>query len=207
MKCCVCQTNIAAGAAATKMIVEYEQSDGAVKTFGYQMPAGPLSAATGRLHAGYHHKCFHVVRKRAARGDAVTGRVLSGAPTAYDIDSLDTTSLTESAEALRAMAAKVGKPVGDPHVTEALIAEKNGGPYPHKHRYTLETYHLLAHLQHAHGIDPQHLHRKTRELHEALHVHQAADETAAARCADPHHVDTIETDWRPQVVHDVDHLT
>lgn len=73
MRCTVCKTLIAAGVDQQKMIVEYVQPDGAVKTFGYLMPDGPLTAATGTLHRAFHHKHYHVVRKQNARIAAAGG--------------------------------------------------------------------------------------------------------------------------------------
>lgn len=69
MKCHQCKRNIAAGAEAQKMIVEYRQPDDTLLIFGFLMPAGPKTAATGQLVRGWHHKCWHIVRKREARGD------------------------------------------------------------------------------------------------------------------------------------------
>ncbi len=213
---------IAAGAEARKMVVEYTQADGAVHTYGHLMPDGPLGTATGRLLRGWHNKCYHVVRKREARGDAVTGRVLLGAavPTGYDItglvevDGTGTGYLAESLEALREVARSVGKPVGDPTVTEAYRARQAGGPYPHTHRLPLGTYHLLAHLRHAHGFPFDPSAGTAVTLHERLHARQAGEAVAARRAADaaaddaPDDADgahgrTDETDWRRHVVLDV----
>lgn len=78
MKCHVCKRNIAAGAEAQKMIVEYRQDDGSTLIFGYLMQAGPKAAATGQLVRGWHHKCYHIVRKREARGEGAEGRPQTG---------------------------------------------------------------------------------------------------------------------------------
>lgn len=221
MRCTHCKGNIAAGADAAKMIVEYTQPDGSVKVFGFGMPDGPVSEATGRLLRAYHHKHFWVVRKREQRGDAVTGRVLSGIPTGYDIAGLvltrdeagalglsegearaqGTAYLTARLDALRAVAARIGKPVGDPYVQEALRADEHGGPYPHSHHLALGTYQLLAHLHHAHGRER--VDAGAQALHNELHAQAALAGTQRARLADPGHADPGERDWRGQAVADI----
>lgn len=218
MRCTVCKKDIPSGAEARKMIAEYTQDDGTTKVFGYLMHDGELSAATGRLIRGWHHKCFHVVRKREARGDQVTGRVLVGAvlPTGYEIaelvDAADGTRfLSERVELVRAVARAVGMPVGDPMVTEAFRAMEHGGPYPHTHHLRLETYQLLGHLRYAHGIDfdpaggvP------AQQQHDELHAEQRAQAALEAirddRDADPGYTATEETDWREQVVTELNEL-
>lgn len=205
MKCCACKRNIAAGVDATKMIVEYQQSDGTTKIFGYMMPDGPLAAATGQILRAWHHKHYHVERKREARGDAVTGRVLAGAvvPTGYD-DLADTRHLSAQAELLREIARSIGKGVGDPHVIEAFRAREHGGPYPHSHHLPLETYQLLAHLKYAHGIDFEAcgLVALPRYHHE-LHAAAALAETAALRADEPDHGEDQTRDWRDQYTVDL----
>lgn len=186
------------------MVVEYVQDDGSSLFYGFMMPAGPLTAATGRLLHGYHFKCFHVVRKREARGNAVTGRVLQEVPTGYEIAGLASTSvITDRVEQLQAVARRIGKGVGDPTVLEAFWAEENGGAYPHTHHIPLEMYQLRAHLLYAHGVEPDGL-RKLHDLHNTLHVAAAH---AEARCADPGHVEPITSDWRDQHVASVEELT
>lgn len=201
------------------MIVAYRQPDGSTKIFGHLMPDGPLTAATGQLLRGWHSKCFHIVRKREARGDAVTGRVLGDRlPTGYDIagivltrdeaDALgaapDTRYLSERLAALRAVAQRVGKPIGDPEVTEAFRAAEQGGPYPHTHDLPLETYQLLHHLCHAHGLDWVDI--GARAVHAELHARAALDGHRQQRADDPGETPTEETDWREQVAVDVEHL-
>ncbi len=213
MKCCVCKNNIPAGAAAQKMIVEYEQADGSVLIFGYMMPDGPLTAATGRILRGYHGKCFWVVRKREARGDAVTGRVLVGAPTAYEIAALtdgdgNTAFISERLQKLRALARSIGKGVGDPTVLEAFWAQENGGPYEHTHHLPLEAYQLRAHLFYAHGqTGGQHVNISQGLQHDGLHAMAARAQVDAVRGQDPDFAPVPERDWRSQVVEDVENLT
>ncbi len=214
MRCHQCKRPVAAGVEARKMIVEYTQPDDTVRTFGHLMSDGPLTAATGRLLRGWHNKCYHIARKREARGDAVTGRVLaSGAatlPTGYDIDTVGTEAVSESLAVMRAIARQVGKPVGDPHVTEAYRAKVAGGPYPHTHQMPLETYQLLAHLRYAHGQPFSPPHRSARDMHEHLHAQAAAAQHARRRAADAAtergETRTEETDWREQVVTEVQDL-
>lgn len=214
MKCSHCKRPIAAGVDAQKMIVEYQVTGQSV-FYGYGMPAGGLSRATGRPIAAFHHKCWHVLRKREARGDVVTGRVLDGAPSAYDMSALAITReeatvlgltedeihdrtgyLTERLHALRAIARTIGKGVGDPTVQEAWWAYQADGPYPHRHRMPQEMYQLRAHLRFAHGLED--LTTVTGGLH--LHhyaLHRQAD-LLADRADDPGFREPDGPDWRDQ---------
>ncbi len=221
MKCAHCKRAIAAGVEARKMIVEYTQADGSVKTYGYLMPDGPLTAATGRISRGWHCKCYHLVRKRSARGNAVTGRTLGGAvPTAYEVsdlvrnrDQLDptiqdqhrgTVGVTERLDAARAFARTLGRGVGDPVVREAFLAHEHGGPYPHTHDMALDPAQLKAHLIYAHGraVGGQGLAEHNNELHAAA----ALADTLAAREADPGHTGIPLKDWRTQTTVDINEL-
>ncbi len=210
MKCHACHINIPAGVAAAKMIVDYLQADQTVKTFGYMMPDGPLTEATGRILRGYHHKCFWIRRKREARGDAVTGRVVGWLPSGYQIDDLvhdaGTRKVSAQIDVLREVARRVGKGVGDPTVTEAYRAEQHGGPYPHSHEFRLDTYQLGAHLRYAHGTDVTGT-EGWHALHEQLHARAALDATTVSRAADIGHTDQTEADWRSQLVLDAADLT
>lgn len=58
-------------------VVEVRVIDGEEHTFGYLQPL-PVSAATGKLKALYHYKCF-LLRKKAE-----VGRWNEGVPTAYE---------------------------------------------------------------------------------------------------------------------------
>lgn len=173
MRCHECHRNIAAGVEAQKMVVEYLQADGTVRLHGYGMPDGPIGTASGQMVTGRHSKCFWIAKKREAKGDEVTGRVVSGTPTAYDISEMvlnrdeaaalgltpdqarerSTVQLSRRLDGIRAIADRLGKGVGDPTVQEAYLAEQHGGPYPHEHHHRLDTYQLLAHLRYAHGVD------------------------------------------------------
>lgn len=222
MKCDSCHRNIAAGVAAAKMIIEYLQPDGSIKTFGYMMPDGRLSQATGRILRGYHSKCWWIKTKRAARGDLAT--VPSGydieqiLPSSAEIEALGLTTeqaiargaqLSAHVEQLHTIARQVGLPVGDPTVTEAYQAHQRGGPYPHTHTTTLDAYQLRAHLRYAHGreLTDRHDAGPWREVHNELHARQALAATEAVRHADPGHVDDTATDWRTQTVADVSAIT
>jgi len=227
VKCCDCKRNIAAGVAAAKMVVEYLQADGTVKVFGFQMPDGPLTAATGSLLHGHHAKCYHMVRKRQARGDAVTGRVLAGTPTGYEIEDLvlsgeqvtalglsveqaraaGTAAISARLARLRALADSLGRQVGDPGVTEAFQAGERGGPYPHRHDLRLEMYQLRAHLGYAHGTPPAPGDTDLHAVHERLHVAAAQAAALAGRAGDAGHAPTEERDWRQQVAVEVNELT
>lgn len=224
MKCCSCKRTIAAGVDAQKMIVEYRQPDGSIKIFGYGMADGPLTKATGQIVKAYHHKHFHVVRKREQRGDAVTGRVLAGIPTGYDIGNLvqsreefealgltedeararGTAYLSARLDTLRAVATRIGKGVGDGTVLEAFWADEHGGPYRHSHHLRLDMYQLRAHLVYAHGV-PQHglTGMPLQDAHDELHARAALEQTWAARGADPGHVEPAERDWRDQAVAEI----
>jgi hypothetical protein len=209
LRCCHCKLNIASGAEARKMIVEYTQPDNSVKTFGYQMPDGPLTVATGTLLRGWHHKCWHVVRKRELRGDAVTGRVVAGIPTGYTAEAADSRALSDQLAELRAIAAEVGKAIGDPTVAEAYAARRHGrSPYPHRHQFRLDSYHLLAHLRYAHDVpfdvpDPEHIAGSMRAIHDGLHVAMVNGEARAARDADPGQVEPVDADWRDHTTADI----
>ncbi len=209
MRCNHCKRTIAAGVEARKLIAEYTQPDGTTVVFGFQMSAGELSAATGVLVRGWHNRCYHIVRKRAARGDAVTGRVLSGAvPTGYDLAAgAGTAPLSARLAQLQAVATRIGKAVGDPAVTEALRADEHGGPYPHTHPMRLDTYQLRAHLRYGHGSDPDGQSAGLHTVHDEAHARAVLDATRAARAADPGHHPPEESDWRRQLVVDAADLT
>lgn len=213
MKCAHCKKPIAAGVEAIKLIVAYADEHGNETFYGYGMPAGPITNANGRPLHGYHHKCFHILRKREARGDPVSGRVLAGAPSGYDMAELvltreeaaalnlsvqdvaeRTTYLTDRLQALRELARSIGKGVGDPTVLEAFWAHENHGPYSHAHRIRQEMYQLRAHLSYAHGLDLSSNPGGLHELHDAVH-HNA--EITANRLAD-HDEAPAERDWHDQ---------
>lgn len=210
MRCCSCKRNIAAGADAQKMIVEYRQSDGTTKIFGYTMPDGPLSNATGQIVRAWHFKHFHVQRKREARGDAVTGRVLNGIPTGYEIADTDTREMSERLDRLHDVARRIGKAVGDPMVAEAYAAEEHGGPYPHSHHLRMEIYQLLAHLKYAHGQGlygaKKALSQDSHLYHDELHAAMVCKQVRAAREEDPSYTDPPERDWRDQSVLDIEEI-
>lgn len=220
MRCTGCHRNVAAGVEAQKMIVEYLQGDGTSRLFGYMMSDGPLTSATGQMVRGWHHKCYWVAKKREAKGDAVTGRVVAGAPTGYDIGQLvlnrddlvalgitaeqarerSTVVLTERVNRLRTIAAGIGKGVGDPQVQEAFAADEHGGPYEHQHHHRLDTYQLVAHLQYAHGSRDLKLLRTSSGLqdqHAQMHVRQSLSNIQKDRLADDEPEPAIR-DWREQ---------
>lgn len=187
------------------MVVEYQQSDDSIKVFGYMMTDGPLSAATGRMVKGWHSKCFHIARKRAARGDS--GRVV-GSLTAYEVDEMQEQVLRLSARMsrIRQVAEAMGKSVGDPQVTEAFEAQERGGPYAHHHTHRLDTYQLIAHLEYAHGIRDQNLLRTGAgviEFHGQLHAKQALLSAVQDRI-DGQEEERPDRDWRTQYTMDVE---
>lgn len=192
------------------MIIEYRQSDGTSKWFGYMMPDGPINTATGQMVRGFHSKCFWIAKKREAKGDAVTGRVVSSGITGYNVDTafLDEThvQLTAKIARLRELAESMGKGVGDAQVTEAFNAQERGGPYSHTHHYRLDTYQLIAHLEYAHGIRDQSLLGSSGGLGEAhilLHAQDAAKDIHAHRQADGE-ADQQTRDWRDQFTAEID---
>lgn len=210
MRCTSCQRPIAAGAEAQKMIIEYAQTDGSLKLFGFGMPDGVISAAKGAMVRGWHSKCFWVAKKREAKGDAVTGRVVPSGITGYTVDTavFDESQVHLHARIgrLRLLAESMGKGVGDPQVTEAFNAQERGGVYPHTHRYRLETYQLIAHLEYAHGITDQNLFASNgglAEKHIELHAQQALEVTRASREADEE-ADPASRDWRPQFTAEIE---
>lgn len=199
------------------MIVEYEQRDGSVQVCGYMMPDGPLSAATGAMLRGWHSKCYWVAKKREARGDQVTGRVVAGSPTGYDINELvltrddlaalgitpaearerSTVQLSHRLHRLRELAQSIGKGVGDAHVQEAFAADEHGGPYAHQHHHRLDSYQLLAHLRYAHGLDGDELLAHPHDTHHWHHALRAQTDIRERRQADPE-ADGSSRDWREQ---------
>lgn len=220
MRCTSCHRNIAAGAEAQKMIVEYRQSDGTSKLFGYMMSDGPITAATGQMVKGFHGKCFWIAKKREAKGNAVTGRVVAGGPTGYDIDQLiltkddlatlgitaaqarerSTVQLSARVARFREVAEQIGKGVGDPQVQEAFAASEQGGPYQHHHDHRLDTYQLLAHLEYAHGVKDMTLFGSAAGLqdeHAGLHAQQALNNIQKDRL-DDNEPEPRTTDWREQ---------
>lgn len=226
MRCCSCQRNIAAGVEAQKMIVQYMLGDGTTRFYGFMMSDGALSSARGRMVKGWHHKCFHVERKRAARGDEVTGRVVAGTPTGYEISDLvltkddlaalgiteaearsrSTLHLSASLTVLRTLAEQMGKGVGDASVQEAFQAAERGSPYAHQHHHRLETYQLIAHLEYAHGLADIRLLRTPTGLqdqHAELHARSALEAIRADRVADDE-PEPRTTDWRTQHTADIE---
>lgn len=217
MKCSSCKRNIAAGAEAQKMIVEYVQDDGSSKIFGYMMSDGPLSSATGRILRAWHHKHYHVERKREARGDALTGRVLSGGPTAYDISEMvmtraemtalgldptdepvaGTAEVSRRLDQLRDVAHRIGKAVGDLTVNEAFWAELYGANYEHTHHLRLDNYQLFAHLAYAHDVPGDLTIAKPHDLHDQLHARMRQQAIARDRAAEQDQ-DPQTRDWRDQ---------
>lgn len=206
MKCDHCHRSIASGVEAQKMICEYVQPDGQTKTFGYMMADGPLTKATGRLLRGWHHKHYHQLRKRSAKGDIVTGRVLPGVPSAYEIATGhgDLAVFRQGIADMQAVARQIGKPVGDSHVFEAYQAKLRGTPYEHAHAMPLDSYQLIAHLAYAHDTHlTAHRNKDGRtftEIHFALHASATARAIAQQRTQDPGHIEPADTDWREQRV-------
>jgi hypothetical protein len=200
--------------------VEYRQSDGSSRLFGYMMTDGPLTAATGQMVRGWHHKCYWISKKREARGGTVTGRVMAGGPTGYSINDMalskddlaalgitrdealqrGTGQLSERLGRLRALAEAMGKGVGDAQVQEVFLAAEHGGPYRHHHEHRLETYQLIAHLEHAHGLPPAkflHASGNIQDQHADLHAKAALDQLVQQRQEDGD-LELPTRDWREQ---------
>lgn len=83
MKCAVCKRDIRRGVEEQKR-VEYHQVGDVIKVFGYQMPDGPLSAATGPLVKVIHSIHYWAETKADRRGGPHAG----GAISAWD-DSIE----------------------------------------------------------------------------------------------------------------------
>lgn len=191
------------------MVVEYQQADGSTSLNGYMMPDGPIAAATGAMLRGWHSRCYWIAKKREAKGDAVTGRVVSGGPTGYNIDKFvqdQQVHLKARLDRLRALAESMGRGVGDAQVTEAFNASERGGPYTHQHQHRLEVYQLIAHLEYAHGIKDQSLLSSQGgllDLHIRVHAQQVQADIRAWRQADGEDEQVIR-DWRTQYTAEIE---
>jgi hypothetical protein len=80
MRCQVCKRQIRRGVEEQKRVQYHLQPDGSEKIFGYQMPDGPLTSATGPLVRVMHSIHYWADVKNASRGDSHAG----GAITAMD---------------------------------------------------------------------------------------------------------------------------
>lgn len=207
MRCTSCHRNIAAGAEAAKMIVEYRQTDGSTSLNGYMMPDGPITAATGAMLRGWHSKCYWISKKREAKGDAVTGRVVQTGITGYSAMTDEShLHMTAKLDRLRTLAESMGRGVGDAQVTEAFNASERGGPYTHQHQHRLDVYQLIAHLEYAHDIRDQNLLSSQGgllDLHIRLHAQQVQADIRAWRQADGEDEQTIR-DWRTQYTAEIE---
>jgi hypothetical protein len=210
MRCTYCKRPISSGVEKTKMIVSYQQEDGSTSIFGYLMADGPISSATGRLLQAWHHKCYHIVRKRVARGGQVTGRAAAGViPDAYDPMAQQDTTTPGSDRAVRRMqdlrdfATQRGMGFGDTALSEAYQAHLNGGPYEHVHVLPVNIHQLLAHLHYAHGI--QEPGSGMQFTHSALHAGAAKDRLNASK-EDLEPTPEHPIDWRTQTTVEISDL-
>jgi hypothetical protein len=73
----VCRQQIRRGAEEQKRVEYRRQPDGTVKIFGYQMPDGSLSEATGPLVKVIHSKHYWAGLKLANRGGPHAGGAIS----------------------------------------------------------------------------------------------------------------------------------
>ena len=73
----MCRRDIRRGAEEQKRAEYHRQPDGTVKVFGYQMPDGPLSAATGPLVKVIHSKHYWSTLKAENRGGPHAGGAIS----------------------------------------------------------------------------------------------------------------------------------
>lgn len=77
MTCSVCKRPIRRGVEEQKRVQYHRQADGEVKIFGYQMPDGPLSEATGPLVRVEHSKHYWARVKDERRGGPHAGGAIS----------------------------------------------------------------------------------------------------------------------------------
>lgn len=77
MRCATCKREIRRGVEEQKRVEYHRQDDGSVKIFGYQMPDGPLSAATGPLVRVIHSKHYWADTKDERRGGPHAGGEIS----------------------------------------------------------------------------------------------------------------------------------
>lgn len=85
MKCAVCKRPFRRGVEQAKRVEYWLQPDGTTKVFGFQMPDGPLAAATGQLVRVIHSLHYWQEHKDEARGGAHAGGVIQ----AYAGEGLD----------------------------------------------------------------------------------------------------------------------
>lgn len=229
MRCYGCKQSISS-VAQQKMVAEYEQPDGTMKTFGPLCEDGPLKKATGKLVHVWHFKHYQNARKREARGgDSITGRMLgTDIPTAYDITKLavnkddleqlglskdaareeTTAKFAERATQIREQAKSAGAAVEAIAERERRIAIERGGPYNHQHVGPVDRHRLQAHLLWAHAVvpfDPESLpeYSKLRQRHNEAHAKLALEEKEAERLDDPGYEPPVIRDWREQFEVDV----
>jgi hypothetical protein len=77
VKCAVCRREIRRGVEEQKRVEYHRQPDGTIKIFGYQMPDGELSKATGPLVKVIHSKHYWSARKTEERGGPHAGGAIS----------------------------------------------------------------------------------------------------------------------------------
>lgn len=227
MRCYYCKRDISKGPETTKMVCQYTQGDSTVKTFGLNMPDGPLSAAAGQLFRAWHSKCYFQAKKREGRGgDAMSGRMQAGVPTAYSVGEMvlnaddlqargmtvqdvreSTRSIQSEMDRMRVLAREMGIGVQDWRVKEAFRAQEKGGPYPHHHAAQMDDFQRRPHLLHAHGKDTEGMtFPEMREWHDQEHAREAQERIRADRARDPGYRGESESDWRSQTVADIDDL-
>ncbi len=85
MRCAVCKRQIRRGVEEQKRVEYRLQKDKTVKIFGYQMPDGPLTAASGPLVRVIHSVHYWEQVKAERRGGPHAG----GAITALEQDTIE----------------------------------------------------------------------------------------------------------------------
>lgn len=68
MRCALCKLPVRRGAEEHKRVEYHQMPDQTVKVFGWQMPDGPLAAASGQLIKVLHSKCYWAAVKAERRG-------------------------------------------------------------------------------------------------------------------------------------------
>lgn len=155
--------------------------------------------ATGPVLWAAHYKEYKEHDKREKRGgNALSGSSLGGmTPTAYDIDTMDTSEITKRQQLKREIAQELGIDSENWRVAEVMRRrDHDDQPYPHTHERQMESHKINFHLTQAHGaLVGVEVDWSGESMHRLLHLSMARDQ-------DPGHLDRETSDWHDSI--DVD---